>query len=439
MPAREYNFDGLVGPTHNYGGLSPGNLASSKHAAQVSNPREAALQGLAKIAYVHGLGAGQAVLPPHVRPSLRILRRLGFAGTDERVLADASEHLLRLCSSAAAMWAANAATCAPSADTADGRMHLTPANLQQMFHRSIEPEVTYRVFKAIFADPQRFAVHSPLPGGGQFADEGAANHSRLITPGHAAVHLFAWGRSAYRRLPAPKRFPARQTYEASQALARLHQLEPGRCLFPRQRPDGIDAGAFHSDVLSVGNQGFLMLHERAFANPGELLAQLRDLLGPDFAYVVARERELSAKAAVAAYPFNSQVLELSDGSMAIVAPRESQASRPARSFLERVVAEENPVRSIHYLDLRQSMKNGGGPACLRLRVWLTEEEVSAISGNVLYTPDLHRQLEQWIRQHYRDRLVPEDLRDPALARESMTALDELSRLLQLGNIYDFQL
>jgi succinylarginine dihydrolase len=192
-------------------------------------------------------------------------------------------------------------------------------------------------------------------------------------------------------------------------------------------------------VLSVGNQGFLMLHEKAFANPGELLAQLRDLLGPEFVYVLAREKELSAKAAVAAYPFNSQVLELSDGSMAIVAPRESQASRPARSFLERVVAEENPVRSIHYLDLRQSMKNGGGPACLRLRIWLTEEEVSAISGNVLYTPELHRQLEQWIRQHYRDRLVPGDLRDPALARESMTALDELSRLLQLGNIYDFQL
>src|SRR5260370_39255082 len=147
MPAREYNFDGVVGPTHNYGGLSPGNLASSKHAAQVSIPREAALQGLAKMAYVHGLGAGQAVLPPHVRPSLRILRRLGFAGTDERVLANASEHLLRLCSSAAAMWAANAATCAPSAETADDRLNLTPANPQQMFHRAIMPEVPLHVFR----------------------------------------------------------------------------------------------------------------------------------------------------------------------------------------------------------------------------------------------------------------------------------------------------
>src|SRR5260370_7858888 len=139
MPAREYNFDGVVGPTHNYGGLSPGNLASSKHAAQVSIPREAALQGLAKMAYVHGLGAGQAVLPPHVRPSLRILRRLGFAGTDERVLANASEHLLRLCSSAAAMWAANAATCPPSADPPDARMPLTPPNPPPIFNPPFHP------------------------------------------------------------------------------------------------------------------------------------------------------------------------------------------------------------------------------------------------------------------------------------------------------------
>jgi len=226
MPMREYNFDGLVGPTHNYGGLSPGNVASLTHSGKVSNPREAALQGLEKMRFVASLGVGQAVLPPQDRPSLSTLRRLGFTGSDEEVItraASGGEHWLRLVSSASSMWTANAATVAPSADTRDGRLHATPANLQQMFHRAIEADTTHRVLQAIFADPQRFQVHAPLPGGGQLADEGAANHTRLVTPGHPAVHLFAFGRSAYRDLPRPSKFPARQTLEASEALARLHR------------------------------------------------------------------------------------------------------------------------------------------------------------------------------------------------------------------------
>src|SRR5688572_17800116 len=124
--SHEYNFDGLVGPTHCYGGLSAGNVASMAHGGKVSNPKEAALQGLSKMKFVADLGVRQAVLPPQQRPSLKTLRGLGFLGSDEAVITRAareSDHLLRLCSSAAAMWTANAATCAPSEDTADGRMH----------------------------------------------------------------------------------------------------------------------------------------------------------------------------------------------------------------------------------------------------------------------------------------------------------------------------
>src|SRR5690242_2694348 len=118
MSLREFNFDGLVGPTHNYGGLSPGNVASTLHGGEISNPREAALQGLEKMRFVSSLGVGQAVLPPQPRPSLKALRALGFVGSDEEVVTRAareSDHLLRLCSSAASMWTANAATVAPSA------------------------------------------------------------------------------------------------------------------------------------------------------------------------------------------------------------------------------------------------------------------------------------------------------------------------------------
>jgi len=441
MPFREYNFDGLVGPTHNYAGLSRGNVASATHEGQVSNPREAALQGLAKLTFVAELGIGQAVLPPQPRPSLRALRALGFTGTDEAVISRAgkeNEHLLRLCSSAAAMWTANAATVAPSCDTADGRMHITPANLQEMFHRALEGETTHAVMRVLFSDARRFAVHAPLPGGGQFADEGAANHTRLHVDGRPAVHLFAWGRSTYQDAPRTVRFPARQTFEASQALARLHQLAPAQALFPRQAPEGIDAGAFHTDVLAVGSGGLLLLHERAFAGAADLLVRLKQMLGDGFRAVLASEAELPVKSAVAAYPFNSQLLTLGSGRMVIVAPTDSREEPAARRFLERVVAEDNPVEAVHYLDLRQSMNNGGGPACLRLRVLLSDEEVAAVGPRVFYTPELRAELEAWIRRYYRDRLSPRDLADPLLARESMEALDALTKILRLGTVYDFQ-
>lgn len=438
---REFNFDGLVGPTHNYGGLSHGNVASMAHGGRASNPRAAALQGLEKMRFVQGLGAGQAVLPPHPRPSLSTLRRLGFAGSDEEVIARAAreaEHLLRLCSSASAMWTANAATVAPSADAGDGRVHLTPANLTSMFHRAIEADTTAAVLRAIFADERRFAVHAPLPSGAHLSDEGAANHTRLAGAG-GAVHLFAWGRSAWRPgANGPSRFPARQSLEASEAVARLHRLAPGRTLFPRQDPAGIDAGAFHTDVLAVGHGGFLMLHELAFTEREDVLARLRALLGGELRAIVAAEAELPVADAVSAYPFNSQLLELPGGALALLAPEESRENPRARAFLERVVAEDNPVARVHYLDVNQSMNNGGGPACLRLRVPLTDDEVRAVSADVFFSPALHARLVDWVRRHYRDRLLPSDLADPALAREGLAALDELTRILRLGPVYDFQ-
>jgi succinylarginine dihydrolase len=437
---RELNFDGLVGPTHNFGGLSRGNVASTAHGGAASNPRAAALQGLAKMRRVHALGAGQAVLPPQPRPSLRALRALGFGGTDEEVIARAAreaEHLLRACSSASAMWAANAATVAPSADTADGRAHLTAANLAGMFHRAIEAETTYAVLRAIFADERRFAVHAPLPAGAHLADEGAANHLRLDGE-RGAVHVFAWGRSAWSPGAGPHRFPARQTREASEAIARLHLLPQERTLFPRQHPAGIDAGAFHTDVLCVAHGAFVMLHELAFEDPERVLAALRALLGEELRAVVAREAELPAAAAVATYPFNSQLLEQPDGGLVVLAPEESRRSAPARAFLERVLAEENPVGRVEFIDVNESMDNGGGPACLRLRAALTDEEVRAISANVLFSEDLDRRLVAWVTRHHRDRLTPADLADPALAREGMVALDELTGILDLGSVYDFQ-
>jgi succinylarginine dihydrolase len=428
---REYNFDGLVGPTHHYAGLSYGNLASAKHAGQPGDPRSAALQGLEKARFLAQLGVGQALLPPPLRPNLRALHRLGFAGASRDLLPRAQRvapELLALCASSSSMWAANAATVAPSCDTADGRVHFTPANLSSMFHRSLEAETTTATLRSIFADSERFVVHDPLPAGALFADEGAANHSRLTTS-RGVLHLFGWGRSADAgALPAA--FPARQTREASVACARLHGLREDQLLLLRQAPEGIDAGAFHSDVLCVANEQVLLAHELAFAGPAPL-AELQERLGDELELIVATNTELPVADAVHAYPFNSQLVTLPDGGMAIIAPEESRNRPAARAFLERVLSERNAVRAVHYVDVNGSMRNGGGPACLRLRVPLTEAEVASIPARVLLDDALYQDVRAWIVRHYRDRVSPADLGDPDFFDQNRRALSELSTLLDL--------
>lgn len=435
----EHAFDGLVGPTHHYAGLSLGNLASTEHAGRVGNPRAAALQGIAKMRQVHALGAGQAVLPPHERPYLPWLRRLGFGGSDADVLEGAYRSdpaLLSTASSASAMWAANAATVAASQDTRDGRLHLTAANLTSMLHRSLEADTTARVLRTIFADDERFCVHDALPAHREFSDEGAANHTRLLCSGRA-LNLFAWGHAPQVSL-APKRFPARQSRAASEAVIRLHQLPDELVLTWQQAPEGIDAGAFHTDVLAVGSGRFLMLHERAFVNPSELLAELRARLGDELCVVLARESELPLADAVACYPFNSALVPLPNGELVVLAPEESRANRAAANFLERVRAESNPVTRIVYVDVNDSMRNGGGPACLRLRVPLTQAERAALRGRVVFDHALDVQLSAWVNRHYRDRLTQRDLTDPAFLIETREALDALTQILKLGSIYEFQ-
>jgi succinylarginine dihydrolase len=440
VPPREYNFDGLVGPTHHYAGLSHGNVASLTHAGRPGNPRAAALEGLKKMQFVSSLGVGQAVLPPQPRPDIWTLRRLGFSGSDKDVLSAAltiAPRLLSHCSSASSMWAANAATVAPSSDTFDGRVHFTPANLVGMFHRSLEAQNTTLLFRRLFGDREHFTVHDPLPAHELFGDEGAANHTRLVGD-QGALHLFGWGRTQG-TAKRPQRYPARQAREASEAIARSHELADSAVLLWQQEPLGIDLGAFHSDVLWVGNDSFVMAHEFAFVEIDRLLADLSRRLGERFRFCLAAEGELPATEAVAAYPFNSQIVTLPSGKMALIAPRESQASIHCHRFFERLLAEDNPVSEAHYLDLNGSMRNGGGPACLRLRVVLTDEERTAVVGRVFFDQELHEKLSACIARRYRDRLTLEDLADPTFVRECHVALDEITQILGLGSVYAFQL
>lgn len=442
--AVEANFDGLVGPTHNYGGLSEGNLASAKNEGLVSSPRQGVLEGLAKMKRLAGSGLVQGLLPPHERPYLPLLRRAGFSGSDEAVIEAAwkmAPGLLRKACSASPMWAANAATVSPSADTADSRLHLTPANLLTTLHRSIEGEQTRRALQWAFPDTARFAVHDVLPMQPDFADEGAANHVRLCAEqGGPGVEIFVYGREAGEAWSG--KFPARQTLEACQAVARSHGLDPKRTVFIRQSSEAIAAGAFHNDVVCVGTRTTLFFHELAFADREAALAEIRKaaegLFEPDF--VEVPEAEVPVGDAITSYLFNSQLLEWpGEDRLVLIAPKETEETETTRAYCAAMTAGNGPIGRVEFVEVRQSMRNGGGPACLRLRVVLTEEERAAVAPQALMSDTLHDTLVDWAGKHYRDRLEPNDLADPALLRESREALDALTGILGLGgDYYPFQ-
>jgi succinylarginine dihydrolase len=449
----EANFDGIVGPTHNYAGLSRGNVASARNRGETSRPRDAALQGLAKAAAVARLGVAQGWIPPQERPHVPTLRAHGFSGNDHDVVATAAReapHLLAQASSASAMWAANAATVTPSSDGGDGRVHLTVANLRAMPHRAIEPAQTLRTLRAIFADESRFAVHEALPASdasgapSAFGDEGAANHTRLTRDSRSGgevpgVHLFAFGAQAGGAGPRPARFPARQTLEASRAIAARHGIPPARCVWAQQHPAAIDQGVFHNDVISVGNGNLLLVHEHAFVDQHRVLDDLDAALGGTLRTFTVSSGDVTVKDAVETYLFNSQLLTLPDGTMALVMPGECAAHAGVSRAVQAMIDDPAcPVKRAVHLDVRESMRNGGGPACLRLRVPLTAAELAAVVPGCLWSPERHAALEAWVRRHYRETLSPADLADPRLLEESRTALDDLTRLLGTGPIYEFQ-
>ncbi|MGV8919408.1 MAG: N-succinylarginine dihydrolase [Pseudomonas sp.] len=447
MKSYEVNFDGLVGPTHNYGGLSYGNVASQSNSQQSSNPKEAALQGLAKMKALMEMGFVQGVLAPQERPDVAALRSLGFTGTDAQVIEKAAKDampLLVASCSASSMWVANAATVSPSADTADGRVHFTAANLNCKFHRSIEHPTTSRVLGAMFADQQNFAHHAALPAVAQFGDEGAANHTRFCHDyGKPGVEFFVFGRSAFdTRYPAPQKYPARQTLEASQAVVRLHGLSDEGVVYAQQNPAVIDQGVFHNDVIAVGNGEVLFYHEDAFLNTEHMLAELHDKLGRRggrFRAICVPRAEVAVEDAVRSYLFNSQLLSRADGSMLLIVPQECRGNERVWQFLQRLIAEDGPVAEVKVFDLKQSMQNGGGPACLRLRVALNETELATVNQGVIMTAPLYGTLTQWVDKHYRDRMSESDLADPKLLLECRTALDELTQILKLGSVYPFQI
>jgi len=446
MTAVEANADGLIGPTHSYAGLSPGNLAAMGNAGNTSNPRAAVLQGLEKMKRLADLGLPQFVLPPHERPDIPFLRTLGFAGSDARVLEqawkDAPAFAAAACS-ASPMWAANAATVTPSADSADGRVHFTPANLHTNLHRSLEHAQTKRSLTALFQHPDHFVIHDALPAVAHLADEGAANHVRLCAEhGATGVNLLVWGRDAFEAWDGP--YPARQTRQASEAVARRHGLLQGSAsgtVLAQQSAAAIAGGTFHNDVVCVGALDTLFHHELAFEDTPATHAAIRTAAwGFEPIFVEVSATDLPLGDAISSYLFNSMLVQIpGEDRLTLICPTETRDNPRAHAVAQSLTTSNGPIGRVEYVDVRQSMRNGGGPACLRLRVVLTETELAAVYVPMRMNDELFDCLTEWATRRYRDRLTPADLADPDLLVETREALDMLAAILDLGgSFYPFQ-
>lgn len=406
--------DGLIGPTHNYAGLGVGNVASSHNAAHVSHPRQAALQGLEKMRHVHGLGITQVILPPPLRPNMALLDQCGVDLTSAKNDLYA-QRVVRAAWSASSMWAANAATITPAPDSADGRLHITPANLVSSLHRAQEARERYEQLQRIFGEVA--TVHEPLPACDLMADEGAANHMRL-TSGHGqpGLEVFVYGRDVSG--PAPSRYPARQTRHAWEALARQHRLPASRVVMAQQHPEAIDGGVFHNDVIAMSHETLMIYHEYTFLEEKAVIDEIRQKASVPLSLIRISDEALPLQEAVASYFFNSQLLSLGDGRIGVLAPMEVTEYPRAHAALERLKSDpDNPIAEIYYRDVRESMRNGGGPACLRLRVVLQEAEIAALPQPCVFSEQRYEALTSFIETHYPASLEPAQLYDSGFAKE----------------------
>jgi succinylarginine dihydrolase len=430
----EIQVDRIVGPTHHFGGLGVGNVASTRHAGEVSNPAAAALEGLGKMRLIARLGVEQMILPPQQRPDYALLDSVGFPGHDTGSLVDALDQapsILSAAMSCSAMWTANAATVCPAIDARQGHLSITIANLNASLHRAIESQGTERELRNLFGSVAR--VRTAMAGGSALRDEGAANHMRLGSPDNqAGIHLFVYGDGQ----PTPHTYWPRQTFAASQAVARNLQLDPSQVFFLKQHPRAIDAGAFHNDVVAASHHNLLLYHESAYQDLGQLdrvALAYRKACDRELVRVEVSENQLPLDSAIATYLFNSQIVSPADPSAAPVLICPSQVQTDARA--SRLVAswrnERQIFSEVHFVELGQSMSGGGGPACLRLRVPVTEDQLDLVPARARWSEALDELLREVIETHYPTRLTLPDLASEDVVREAHQAQRLICELLNV--------
>lgn len=432
--ATEVNFDSLVGPTHNFAGLSFGNIASTANKKKLSNPKLAALQSLEKMYFLYKQGFTQGIIPPQPRPCIKTLTNLGF--TSLQTALEQNPTLIKNLCSSSFMWAANMATFSPSSDCFDNKVHITPANLINKFHRSIEADTSYELLQQIFSDPRYFRVHKALFAHDIFSDEGAANHNRLCSEhANAGLEIFVYGKLAGFDSQKTLKFPARQSLLASQSIARLHNLKNNLTFFLEQNPESIDEGAFHNDVVCVMNENVILCHELAFVDQQKALLSIKkayeDNFNQELFIIVINNKDLSINNAVSSYLFNSQLLTKTNGKMLLFAPLESSTNTFSNNAIQKIIGDNNPIDEVAFFDISQSMANGGGPACLRLRCVLSAEELSCINNKVFLNQANYEELKYIINTYYPENFDLSYLLDNNYLYSIKKALDNIYQVLGL--------
>lgn len=431
----EINIDGMIGPTHHFGGLGVGNIASHANQHRTSNPREAALEGLRKMEAIASSGVPQFVLPPPIRPNWYMLEAFGFRGSRADILrrcGDQFPSLLSAAFSSAFMWTANAATCAPACDSRDNQLHVLPANLCSNIHRSCEADERRNQLSQLLRDVPNVSVHPQLPPSLALRDEGAANHMRLCgsTDRKArdlAVHLFVYGPDTHGDSSQPtRRFPSRQTQLTSRLTAIALDLPPENCVFIEQSTKAIDAGVFHNDVIATSNENLLLYHEDAFHNSDSTIDTIKKLYlsttGEPLIAIRVSNTELELHEAVTGYLFNSQLITQRNGRMKLIAPKHCEASQKIRNLIDSWIQNhEVPIDDVIYMPLNQSMSNGGGPACLRLRMDLSAQQLSMLPTPYRITPKRIEELSECVVAWYPESVTMNDLLEPAFAEHAEQA------------------
>ena len=429
MSLVDVQIDRIVGPTHHFGGLGVGNLASAQHAGQRSSPKAAAIEVLQKMMQVAQTGTHQFVLPPQSRPDWVLLRQLGFSDPSHAV--HQAPEIASAVFSCSAMWTANAGTFTPAVDSTGGVATLTIANLDASLHRSIEPEQTAMELRDLL--PNCVRVEPPLPGGAAMRDEGAANHMRLALNGQPGLNIFVYGDGS----PKPiERWP-RQTKAAWEAVARRHQLIRDNTFYLKQHPDAIDAGAFHNDVVALSHGDVWIHHELAYQDDAEDNAGLeqiedrwRRLHGQRLRRIEVSDSVLSIDDAVKTYLFNSQIVQPHlDHAPTLFCPVQVSA-HPVASELVQAWISDGIFSEVQYVELNQSMAGGGGPACLRLRVTLPLDQVQTMPENARITKPTYERLLAIIDEGYPETVSLAELATPQMIQRTESVTLRLQEALR---------
>ncbi len=432
----ELQLDGIIGPTHHFGGLGVGNVASLQSRWRPSHPRSAALEGCSKMDRVAALGVPQFFLPPLARPDWSFLARVGFAGGRSEVLKRCGAEYPQLLSAAYSssfMWTANAATTAPASDTTDGKARAVIANLCSSLHRGMEADGRHAQLAAILYGRAGIEVESGLPSVNPLRDEGAANHMRLCGPSRhsqkAGLHVFVHEPVVISEQTVAPKYASRQGSLASRVVASRLRLPESHCVFLEQTQAAIDFGVFHNDVIATSHRNVLIYHRDAFVDSDraveEICSRFRHLIGEELIALEVSRRALPLEEAVRTYLFNSQIVTRSDEAMQMVCPEQCRDSDATQQLIHGWIGDPSiPIAGVDYVPLSESMANGGGPACLRLRWTDSDGRLASAMQRYRWSEENSERVRAWITKGYAECLTFDDFTRIEFAEHATNAIEQ---------------